>query len=281
MNCDPATLASASRCWCFPADRQRAARIFLLCSWANAGAAPVILVPSNIVLPVITGTAQIGFTLTGSNGTWTNTPTGYTYRWLANGVAIGGATASTFLLTSAQLGAVITFEVTAKNAGGSGTPATSTGTSAVLPAVPVNSVLPAITGTAQIGFTLTGSNGTWSNTPTGYSYQWLSNGVNIGGATANTFTLLTAQIGTTITFTVTASNAGGSGTVATSSATAVVLGASFQVTTTAPSQVLTITLLTVSSSMTVDWGDSSQNAYTGSGIRTHTYAVDVGAATGF
>ena len=47
----------------------------------------------------------------------------------------------------------------------------------------------------------------------------------------------------------------------------------FYVTTTGASQVLTIAALTVSSSMTVDWGDSSQNAYTGTGARTHTYAV--------
>ena len=129
-------------------------------------------VPVNSVLPAITGTAQEGETLSGSNGTWSNSPTGYAYRWLANSVAIGGATASTFLLTSTQIGATITFEVTASNAGGSGTPATSSATGAVLPAVPVNTVVPAITGTAQVGETLSGSDGTWTNTPTSYAYEW-------------------------------------------------------------------------------------------------------------
>ena len=86
--------------------------------------------PSNTVLPVITGTVQDSFTLSGSNGTWTNA-TGYTYQWYANGFAIGGATANTFLLTSAQVGQVITLKVTASNAGGNGTPATSAATNAV------------------------------------------------------------------------------------------------------------------------------------------------------
>jgi hypothetical protein len=179
-------------------------------------------VPVNSVLPAITGTAQEGETLSGSNGTWSNSPTGYAYRWLANSVAIGGATASTFLLTSTQIGATITFEVTASNAGGSGTPATSSATGAVLPAVPVNTVVPAITGTAQVGETLSGSDGTWTNTPTSYAYEWLANGTPIGGATANTFLLTGAQLGEVITFQVTASNAGGSGSPATSTATSAV-----------------------------------------------------------
>jgi hypothetical protein len=180
-------------------------------------------VPVNSVLPAITGTAQSGDVLTGSNGTWTNSPTGYTYRWLANGVAIGGATANTFTLTDTQIGTVITFEVTASNAGGSGTPATSSATSAVLPAVPVNSVLPAVSGTAQVGQVLSATNGTWTNSPTGYTYQWFANGTPIAGQIANVFTLTTAQIGEVITIQVTASNSGGSSIPATSVATSAVL----------------------------------------------------------
>ena len=40
MDCQPKALATAAKCWCFPADRQRAVRIFLLCSWANAAPTP-------------------------------------------------------------------------------------------------------------------------------------------------------------------------------------------------------------------------------------------------
>jgi hypothetical protein len=182
-------------------------------------------VPVNSVLPAISGTAQSGDVLSGGNGTWTNSPTGYIYRWLANGVAIGGATANTFTLTDTQIGTVITFEVTASNAGGSGTPATSSATSAVLPAVPVNSVLPAVSGTAQVGQVLSATNGTWTNSPTGYTYQWFANGTPVAGQIANVFTLTTAQIGEVITIQVTASNSGGSSSPATSVATSAVLPA--------------------------------------------------------
>ena len=74
---------------------------------------------------------------------------------------------------------------------------------------PVNSVAPAITGTAQEGQTLTCSTGTWSGTPT-YTYQWKRNGSNIGSATNSTYTLVTADVGQSIKCTVTATNALGS-----------------------------------------------------------------------
>ena len=53
------------------------------------------LAPLNTVAPVISGTASVGQTLTvTSDGTWTNTPTSYTYQWRRAGVAITGETRS-------------------------------------------------------------------------------------------------------------------------------------------------------------------------------------------
>ena len=62
---------------------------------------------------------------------------------------------------------------TASNAGGSGTAAESAATAVVVPPVPVDSTVPTVTGTAQQGQTLTEHHGEWSNSPTGYVYQWL------------------------------------------------------------------------------------------------------------
>lgn len=86
---------------------------------------------------------------------------------------------------------------------------------------PVNSVLPVISGTPQMGQTLSVTNGTWSNSPTSYTYQWKRAGVDIGGATANTYASVSADMGTVITCTVTATNAGGSAS-ATSAGTAAI-----------------------------------------------------------
>jgi hypothetical protein len=74
---------------------------------------------------------------------------------------------------------------------------------------PANSVLPAITGTPTVGQTLTASTGTWSGSPT-FTRQWKRNGVNIAGATAATYLLVVGDATTTITVTVTATNAFGS-----------------------------------------------------------------------
>jgi hypothetical protein len=78
---------------------------------------------------------------------------------------------------------------------------------------PVNTVAPAITGTAQEGQTLTCSTGTWTGTPTiAYSYQWKRNGSNIGSATNSTYLLVSADVGQSIKCTVTATNFVGSAT---------------------------------------------------------------------
>lgn len=82
-----------------------------------------------------------------------------------------------------------------------------------LSSVPVNSVLPTISAAAQI---LSATTGTWSNSPSSYAYQWKRNGVDIGGATTSNYTITSADIGTTLTVAVTASNAAGAGSPATS-----------------------------------------------------------------
>jgi hypothetical protein len=73
--------------------------------------------------------------------------------------------------------------------------------------LPVNSVLPAITGTKTVGQTLTCSSGTWSKSPS-YAYQWLRDGSPISGATASTRLLAAPDEGALMSCTVSATNAG-------------------------------------------------------------------------
>lgn len=60
--------------------------------------------------------------------------------------------------------------------------------------VPVNTSPPTITGTPQVGVQLNGGNGTWTNSPSSYAYQWQRSAVSggpfsdIGGATAINYT---------------------------------------------------------------------------------------------
>ncbi len=91
--------------------------------WALANVTPP---PTNTVAPVISGSTTVGSNLTSTTGTWTNSPTSYAYQWRANSVNItANATSNVFTLTSTQDGANITCNVTAINAAGNSTPATS------------------------------------------------------------------------------------------------------------------------------------------------------------
>lgn len=72
---------------------------------------------------------------------------------------------------------------------------------------PTNTALPTISGTTTEYATLTTTNGTWSGTGSiSYSYQWQRNGVDIVGATANTYTLTASDVGNPISCVVTATD---------------------------------------------------------------------------
>lgn len=89
---------------------------------------------------------------------------------------------------------------------------------------PTNTALPTISGSATVGSQLSATQGTWTGSPTSYSYQWQScNGSSCGnvGGNSNSYTVATTDLGNTIQVTVTATNGGGS-TSATSAPTAVV-----------------------------------------------------------
>lgn len=86
-------------------------------SYIGAGVVNGIGAPANSIVPAITGTAKVGETLTSSTGTWSGSPV-YTRQWLAGGVAIPGATATTYVPVAGDVGKAITVRVTATNAKG-------------------------------------------------------------------------------------------------------------------------------------------------------------------
>lgn len=72
--------------------------------------------------------------------------------------------------------------------------------------------LPGITGSLAVGGALSCSNGVWTNSPTGYAYQWSRDGTAITGATGSTYTVTAGDQGHKLTCTVTALNVDGTGT---------------------------------------------------------------------
>jgi hypothetical protein len=86
-------------------------------------------------------------------------------------------------------------------------------------AAPVNTTAPSISGTPAVGQTLTANDGTWTNAPTSFAYQWLrcnpagNNCASVANGTQKTYTLVGADAGHTMRVRVTATNADGSSSV--------------------------------------------------------------------
>ena len=179
------------------------------------------------------GTAQVGQTISVDNGTWSgSTPITYSYQWErcnSGGSCsnIGGATKSSYVATTSDVGYRLRAKVTASNSAGSSSIESNT-TAAVTAAVgaPGNTTKPTIAGSTTVGSALRGSVGAWSGQqPISFALSWLrcdtagAHCQTISGATASTYTLASADAGSTIVFSVRATNAGGT-TTATSVHTA-------------------------------------------------------------
>ncbi|WP_315920438.1 phage tail tube protein [Mesorhizobium sp. SP-1A] len=80
-------------------------------------------------------------------------------------------------------------------------------------AAPANTVLPAVSGLAKVGETLTAWEGTWTGSPS-FAYQWKAGAANIAGATDKTYVPVAGDVGKAITVSVTGSNAAGTATAA-------------------------------------------------------------------
>lgn len=76
--------------------------------------------PDNTVLPTVTGTHEVGETITAVPGTWTGTPApNFTYQWFADGESLPGQTGTTLVLGAPHLGKDVNVLVTGTNANGS------------------------------------------------------------------------------------------------------------------------------------------------------------------
>jgi GH25 family lysozyme M1 (1,4-beta-N-acetylmuramidase) len=202
--------------------------------------------PSGVPLlstpPTIVGAPQAGKLLAAVPGAWEGgKPITFTYQWRqcdaagADCTAISGATRESYRPVSADVGHSVKVFVTATSAAGTAV-STSVPTAAVSPAGappaarPTNLKPPQILGTAQAGQILTSSVGTWTGSPTRFTYRWRR--CHVGGTSCIAIphavgprrTLTPDDIGSTLSLVVTATGKGGASS-ATTEATDVVVAA--------------------------------------------------------
>ncbi len=227
--------------------------------------------PVNTVLPVLSMSTPIaGVSVSVSKGSWTNSPTGYTYQWdrcnssAEDCAAISGATSSSYTPSESDVGGDLIAEVTATNAIGSAT-ALTLPSNAVLAPRPQNTVLPTVTGTLQEGVPLSANNGTWTGNPTSFTYQWehCDLGENpcgpISGATGTTYTPTSTYLGKFIRVVVTAHNGSGETSVTSRAVGRIVAGV--PVNTTAPAQSTSPPIVGVSLSVSNGSWANSPSSY--------------------
>ena len=149
--------------------------------------------------PTITGTAQVGKTLTASTSDIDDADgldnVGYSYQWLANGADIAGATSSSYTLVDADKGKTIQVKVSFRDDKNNPETLTSAAMAAVEPKPnsPATGA-PTITGTVRVGETLTAETSAIADADgmsgAVFIYQWLADDADIAGATSDTYTLV-------------------------------------------------------------------------------------------
>lgn len=85
--------------------------------------------------PAVAGTAMVGRTLSATTGTWSAEGATTSVQWLRDGVAVPGATGSSYAVGPADVGARLSVRVSAAKAGHTGGTATSTDTAPVAKAL--------------------------------------------------------------------------------------------------------------------------------------------------
>ena len=222
---------------CTDGDRMNGTRLGSVAIEPYPSGVPLLSTP-----PTIVGSSVAGQLLAAVPGTWEGgKPLLFTYQWRrcdaagANCAPITGATAESYRPVTADVGSSLKVFVTATSAAGTAVTTTDP-TAAVSPAGtstgarPTNLNPPQIVGTAQAGQILTSSVGTWTGSPTRFTYRWRrcnaagSSCLAIPHATGARRTLTPDDIGATLSLVVTATGKGGA-TSANAATTAVVVAA--------------------------------------------------------
>jgi hypothetical protein len=163
--------------------------------------------------PVVTGTATQGQTLGVDTSSIADADGlgAFSYQWLRDGNVIAGATAGSYTLTQADVGASLSVRVSYTDGGGTVEQLTSAGVGPITNLNDAPTGAPVVTGTASQGHTLGVDTSSIADAEGlgAFSYQWLRDGNVIAGATAGSYTLTQADVGTSLSVRVSYTDGGG------------------------------------------------------------------------
>jgi len=191
----------------------------------TATSSGVIITVNPTLIPSVVINASATAICTGTNVTFTPTPTNGgtspSYTWQKNGTTIAGASTSTYSTTAAVTGDIFNAVLTSNATCASPITATSPGIT-----MTVNSTLvPAVTATATANTICTGTSVTYTATPTNGgatpAYQWKKNAAVIAGATNSTYT--TSTISNSDVFTVILTSTAGCASPTTATSTGITM----------------------------------------------------------
>jgi hypothetical protein len=159
--------------------------------------------------PVVSGSPTVGESLSCAPGAWKAAPAPtFAYHWLNDGTVI--ASGNSYVVKETDRGHVLVCEVTATNNEGSGTAKSEPLEIAGVPPGPVEP--PSVAGPVPpaVGDTLTCEPGKWYGKPAPVlTYQWLTDGGPIAGATESTYKITKLDEGHHLACEVTATNPAG------------------------------------------------------------------------
>ena len=226
--------------------------------------------------PTISGTAQVGETLTANTSGIADADglvnATFSYQWLADDSDISGATNATYTLVAADEGKAVKVQVSFTDDEGNEETLTSTATDAVSAAPTPNfpaTGAPSISGTAQVGQTLTADTSGIADADglanATFSYQWLADDTDIAGATGLTYTLTDSEESKAIKVQVSFTDDADNGETLTSAATAAVVAAVAQPTD-PPAKPTGLDATATHDSVVLTWDDPGDDSITGYAI---------------
>ena len=232
--------------------------------------------------PTISGTAQVGETLTANTSGIADADglgsVQYEHQWLADDAEIAGAASSTYTVAAADKGKAIKVEVSFTDDVGNDESLTSAATDAI--AARPNSFAtgaPTISGTAQVGETLTADTSGISDADgignVQYEYRWLADDSGISGATNATYTPVAADEGQAIKVRVSFTDDEGNDESLTSAATAAVAAAEPAE---PPAKPRGLSATATHDSVTLTWDDPGDDSITGYVIQRRVRVNDTG-----